>query len=119
MNDEEKAEYEARERAEYEARERAEYEARERAEYEARERAEYEARERAARPKQINNIYRRNEHGETELQCPECGEWATADHIDNGVGMQRCGPYICNMCFWVEPEIDMSQSGRPNHADQA
>ena len=46
--------------------------------------------------------YRRNAFGETERSCPRCGEWAVADHVDNGIGMERCGPYYCEACGWVE-----------------
>jgi predicted RNA-binding Zn-ribbon protein involved in translation (DUF1610 family) len=48
--------------------------------------------------------YRINKFNESELECPECGAWAQADYVDNGVGMQRCGPYVCDRCGWVEEE---------------
>ena len=36
------------------------------------------------------------------MTCPECGETATCDEVDIGVGMQQCGPYGCESCGWVE-----------------
>jgi ribosomal protein S27AE len=50
------------------------------------------------------NKYRVNKFNESELECPECGEWAQANHVDNGVGMQRCGPYVCDRCGWIEED---------------
>jgi len=35
--------------------------------------------------------------------CPRCGETAVADFVDNGVGMQQCGPFSCEACGWTEP----------------
>jgi len=54
--------------------------------------------------------YRSTPYGE-EMRCPECGAWATADYVDNGVEMQRCGPYSCDACGWVEPRNDLSLLG--------
>lgn len=51
-----------------------------------------------------NKQYRTNELGETELRCPKCGSWATADFTDNGIGIQQCGPYHCDVCQWVEQQ---------------
>lgn len=38
--------------------------------------------------------------------CPECGKECEADFVDNGVGMQRCGPWVCvpdmGGCGWIE-----------------
>lgn len=48
--------------------------------------------------------HRTNEFGETELRCPRCRSWATADFVDNGIGLQRCGPYRCDVCKWVESQ---------------
>ena len=45
-----------------------------------------------------------NEHGETERRCPSGHAWTQADHVDNGVGMERCGPYHCKPCGWIEPD---------------
>lgn len=38
--------------------------------------------------------------------CPVCGKPCEADFVDNGVGMERVGPYRCNDCKWVEPSIE-------------
>jgi len=41
--------------------------------------------------------------------CPSCGETAgfwLADYVDNGVGMQKCGPAHCDKCGWSEPSFD-------------
>lgn len=55
----------------------------------------------------INGTYRTNEAGETERKCPHCGAWANADHIDNGIGAERCGPYGCARCGWSEPRTSI------------
>ena len=43
------------------------------------------------------------------MKCPECGKECEADFVDNGIGMQRCGPWVCNPdnggCGWVEEQI--------------
>jgi len=54
-----------------------------------------------------NDTYRTNADGETERQCPHCGAWATADHIDNGIGAEQCGPYGCERCGWIEPSLSI------------
>lgn len=41
-----------------------------------------------------------------EMECPQCGCIITADYVDNGVGNERCGPYACEACGWVEEQID-------------
>ena len=50
-------------------------------------------------------MYRRNSYGESERRCPDCGQWAIADHVDNGIGMERCGPYVCEACGWIETPL--------------
>lgn len=40
-----------------------------------------------------------------QMICPKCGAIATADFVDNGVGMQRSGPYGCETCGWVETPL--------------
>lgn len=45
--------------------------------------------------------YRTTPCGE-EMRCPECDGWAAADFVDNGAGLQRCSPYVCDQCGWVE-----------------
>jgi hypothetical protein len=44
------------------------------------------------------------------MNCPRCGRKCVADTVDNGLGEQRCGPWVCDPdgggCGWVE-----SQSG--------
>lgn len=37
-------------------------------------------------------------------ECPECGDptRCEAPTVDNGVGLERCGPYACEACGWVE-----------------
>ena len=54
-----------------------------------------------------NDTYRTNANGETERQCPHCGAWAAADHIDNGIGAEQCGPYGCERCGWIEPSLSI------------
>lgn len=39
-------------------------------------------------------------------KCPECGNLATADFVDIGVGMQQCSPFSCESCNWVEAKED-------------
>jgi hypothetical protein len=51
----------------------------------------------------MSENYRMTAWGE-EMKCPDCGEWTHADFVDNGVGMQRCGPYGCERCGWVEEQ---------------
>lgn len=46
--------------------------------------------------------YRTNKFNEEERKCPECGEWAHADFVDNGVELQQCGPYVCKKCGWCQ-----------------
>lgn len=41
-----------------------------------------------------------NEHG--DLVCPGCGAACERDYVDNGVGMEPCGPWGCPECHWVE-----------------
>jgi hypothetical protein len=37
------------------------------------------------------------------LHCPACGAAAEpADMVDNGVGLEPCGPYTCSSCDWVQ-----------------
>ncbi len=36
--------------------------------------------------------------------CPKCDAICEADAVDNGVGMQQCGPYVCEQCGWVEKQ---------------
>jgi hypothetical protein len=40
--------------------------------------------------------------------CPRCDAPAVCDTVDNGVGEQQCGPYVCVACGWVEqpPKFD-------------
>lgn len=38
------------------------------------------------------------------MNCPRCGKPAECDEVDNGVGMQQCGPYYCQPCDWVQPD---------------
>ena len=37
------------------------------------------------------------------MECPGCGGKCEADFVDNGVGLERCGPWHCEMCQWIEP----------------
>jgi hypothetical protein len=42
--------------------------------------------------------------GRLLIDCPQCGDpWCEADGVDNGVGMQQCGPYCCEACGYVQP----------------
>lgn len=45
--------------------------------------------------------YRDTQYGQ-EKKCPQCGEWAAADYVDNGIGLERCGPFNCEAYGWVE-----------------
>jgi hypothetical protein len=36
------------------------------------------------------------------MTCPECGEACERDEVDNGVGMEPCGPWGCPECQWFE-----------------
>lgn len=50
------------------------------------------------------------------MKCPECGKECEADFVDNGIGMQRCGPWVCNPdsggCGWVEEQPpDVKEGG--------
>jgi hypothetical protein len=36
------------------------------------------------------------------MPCPHCGGEAVCDTVDNGVGEQQGGPYVCVACGWVE-----------------
>lgn len=36
------------------------------------------------------------------MKCPKCGGEAEHDQVDNGIGMQQCGPWNCPACQWVE-----------------
>lgn len=49
----------------------------------------------------MQNQYRETEHGQ-EMRCPLCKAWTSADHVDNGIGLEQCGPYVCEHCGWVE-----------------
>lgn len=40
------------------------------------------------------------------MNCPECGQLAECDLVDNGIGMQQCGPYGCEPCGWVQESPD-------------
>lgn len=46
------------------------------------------------------------------MNCPECGKECTAEFVDNGVCMQRCGPWKCPQdlggCGWVEEKDELS-----------
>ena len=36
------------------------------------------------------------------MTCPKCGSECERDEVDNGVGMEACGPWGCPECHWVE-----------------
>jgi len=41
--------------------------------------------------------------------CPQCGSvrgYSPADMVDNGVGLEKCGPAHCEECGWIEPTFD-------------
>lgn len=42
-----------------------------------------------------------------QTKCPKCEQIAVADFVDNGVGMQQCGPFGCEACGWVEEHSPM------------
>lgn len=37
--------------------------------------------------------------------CPKCGEEMECDTVDNGVGMEQCGPYGCPSCHYVDERM--------------
>jgi hypothetical protein len=41
--------------------------------------------------------------------CPQCGRACERDEVDNGVGMEPAGPYVCPYCCWVEPCFEWAQ----------
>lgn len=41
--------------------------------------------------------YRYGDHEPTR-NCPYCKTICRADFVDNGIGMQQCGPYHCEKC---------------------
>jgi hypothetical protein len=45
------------------------------------------------------------------MNCPECGKKCEAEFVDNGVGMQQCGPYVCDPCLggcgWIQDELEV------------
>lgn len=42
------------------------------------------------------------------MQCPQCGDPnCEADGVDNGVGIQQCGPYACEACGYVEKRVEL------------
>lgn len=50
------------------------------------------------------------------MNCPECGKECEAEFIDNGVGMQQCGPYVCDPCLggcgWIQDELEAYDVGK-------
>lgn len=38
------------------------------------------------------------------MKCPDCGGECERDEVDNGIGMDACGPWGCPECHWVEPQ---------------
>ena len=38
--------------------------------------------------------------------CPMCGERTDAEYVDIGVGNERCEPWSCHACGWIEPVLD-------------
>lgn len=51
-----------------------------------------------------------------EPNCPTCGEPLQADYVDIGVGEEKCGPYFCDACGWVEPPWWCRKSWREHSA---
>lgn len=39
-------------------------------------------------------------------RCPHCEDELTRDMVDNGVGLQPCGPFGCERCGYTAPEFD-------------
>lgn len=37
--------------------------------------------------------------------CPYCGENCWAEWVDNGVGLEQCGPYCCRACGAAEIDV--------------
>lgn len=42
-----------------------------------------------------------------KIKCPKCGAECEADFVDNGVGNQQCGPYVCEACGWIEKQVNL------------
>lgn len=40
------------------------------------------------------------------MKCPKCGADCERDEVDNGVGMEACGPWGCPECHWFERPVD-------------
>ena len=36
------------------------------------------------------------------MKCPKCGGECERDEVDNGVGIEACGPWGCPDCHWFE-----------------
>lgn len=47
------------------------------------------------------------------MQCPRCGGELECDMVDNGVGMEQCGPYGCPACHYVEPRLTLADDEPP------
>lgn len=45
------------------------------------------------------------------MTCPQCGGECERDEVDNGVGMEPCGPWGCPECHWVEGREPSEPSG--------
>lgn len=56
-----------------------------------------------------------------ELKCPNCGGACERDEVDNGVGMEACGPWGCPECHWAEEKLDldslMREVSRPSSGE--
>lgn len=39
------------------------------------------------------------------MKCPKCGGDCERDEVDNGVGMEACGPWGCPECHWVQSDL--------------
>ena len=41
------------------------------------------------------------------MTCPQGGSECERDEVDNGIGMEACGPWGCPACCWVESRSDI------------
>lgn len=46
------------------------------------------------------------------MTCPACGCECERDEVDNGVGMEACGPWGCPECHWIEERLAVDDDPR-------
>ncbi len=48
------------------------------------------------------------------MKCPKCGSECDRDEVDNGIGMEACGPWGCPECHWFEKQIELESPSSPS-----